>query len=212
MFTWVILKGFLLGIGAAAPIGPVNVEIARRTLRGGFRCGLALGCGAVTVDVGYAILTALSLGPLLQRQTVRLALGIGGTVLLACLGILCLRSAWRGSAADGADGSAHRAGLASHYATGLLMTALNPMTLGFWLVAVPSLVGNTSAGASRFLPMLCAGVFLGTFGWVCFFAGTLAVLRRNLGSRFRFAADMAGGVILLAFAAMAGWRVLSSGL
>ena len=28
-------NGLLLGLGAAAPIGPVNVEIARRTLRHG---------------------------------------------------------------------------------------------------------------------------------------------------------------------------------
>ncbi|HEY2589318.1 MAG TPA: hypothetical protein VGI81_26470, partial [Tepidisphaeraceae bacterium] len=58
-------RGIALGIGAAVPIGPVNVEIARRTFRGGFPAGFALGCGAVTVDVSYAILSSLSLKDML---------------------------------------------------------------------------------------------------------------------------------------------------
>ena len=33
-FIGIFLKGVILGLGAAVPIGPVNVEIARRTLRG----------------------------------------------------------------------------------------------------------------------------------------------------------------------------------
>ncbi|MGA2501211.1 MAG: LysE family transporter [Tepidisphaeraceae bacterium] len=59
-------KGIILGLGAAAPIGPVNVEIARRTLRGGFPAGFFLGLGAVTVDVSYAILVSLSIRPVLN--------------------------------------------------------------------------------------------------------------------------------------------------
>ena len=39
-------RGILLGWGVAVPLGPVNVEIARRTLRGGFRAGFFLGMGA----------------------------------------------------------------------------------------------------------------------------------------------------------------------
>ena len=40
-------RGILLGWGVAVPLGPVNVEIARRTLRRGFRAGFFLGMGAV---------------------------------------------------------------------------------------------------------------------------------------------------------------------
>ena len=43
MHRALLLQGILIGLGAAVPIGPVNVEIARRTLRGGFLAGLFLG-------------------------------------------------------------------------------------------------------------------------------------------------------------------------
>src|SRR5215510_7591743 len=63
------IRGILFGIGAAAPIGPVNVEIARRALRHGFFAAFALGCGAVTVDVTYAVLASLSVARLLQSDS-----------------------------------------------------------------------------------------------------------------------------------------------
>ena len=88
-----LLKGVALGIGAAAPIGPVNVEIARRVLRGGFRRGFALGCGAVTVDVTYAVVSSLGLGRLLDRHGIAITLGIFGSALLVFLGVLSLHGA-----------------------------------------------------------------------------------------------------------------------
>src|ERR1700722_12059544 len=88
-----LFKGVALGIGAAVPIGPVNVEIARRVLRGGFRRGFALGCGAVTVDVTYAVVSSLGLGRLLDRHGIAIPLGFFGSALLVFLGVLSLRSA-----------------------------------------------------------------------------------------------------------------------
>ena len=84
----IILKGLALGLGAAVPIGPVNVEIARRVLRNGFRNGFALGCGAVSIDVSYAVLSSLGLRPVLNRPALLWPLTIGGIGLLAGLGFL----------------------------------------------------------------------------------------------------------------------------
>src|SRR3982751_2213468 len=94
-FPWLILKGILLGLGAAVPIGPVNVEIVRRTLRGGFLGGFALGCGAVTVDVCYAVLSSLGFGLLLNRPVFYWPLSVGGIALLTYLGVMCWAGAIR---------------------------------------------------------------------------------------------------------------------
>src|SRR5438874_8275580 len=83
-----LLKGLLLGIGAAAPIGPVNVEIARRTLKGGFPAGFALGCGAVTVDVTYAILSSFGMAQLVNHPAFYRAIQILGAMLLTVLGVM----------------------------------------------------------------------------------------------------------------------------
>jgi threonine/homoserine/homoserine lactone efflux protein len=97
------------------------------------------------------------------------------------------------------------------YVTGVLMTLLNPLTLAFWFVAVPGALGPITEEPRRDLPMICAGVFLGTLGWVVLFAGALAFAagrphrRRRPG--WRVAADALGGFTLLGFALLALWRL-----
>ena len=102
-------KGILLGLGAAVPIGPVNVQLARRALRHGFFAGFALGCGAVTVDVFYAVLTSTGIERVAQSKPLAWTLRIAGIALLSYLGAMCLRGereAWRADAVTTGDGAA----------------------------------------------------------------------------------------------------------
>ena len=198
-----ILKGALIGLGAAAPIGPVNVEIARRTLRGGFVAGVALGAGAVSVDVAYAFATTLSVGRFLDRQAVRVPLGLGSVLILSYLGWQCLRAAWRGgggAAGIDADASVPPPSVARGYGAGLLMTAVNPLTIAFWFTALPSVAGPI---APRLLPLIAVGVFAGTMAWVLGFAGTLSALGRFRRGTWLRVVDGLGGATLLAFAVVA---------
>lgn len=204
-----LLRGLLLGLGAAVPIGPVNVEIARRTLRHGFKGGLLLGLGAVTADVTYAILTSLSLRPVLTIQAFRLTAGAIGAALLAFLGIMSLRAARRSAQTDLLDAAPAPVSAHSHYVVGLLMTLFNPFTLMFWFVAVPGLVGSLTETPGRDLPVLCAGVAAGATSWVIFFSSLLAFAGRWRKPWWTVAADAAGGALLLAFALLTIWKTLT---
>lgn len=198
-----IFHGLLLGIGAAAPIGPVNVELVRRTLQGGFRAGVALGCGAVTVDVAYAILVSVSLRPAFSHSTIMTALGVFGAALLVYLGVGCLRLAWRDAPID----LTARASSARNYVTGILMTGPNPMTLAYWFVVVPTTVASLTADVSRDLPFVCAGVFIATLAWVVCFAGLVSRVGGLGKQRWMRIANLAGGVLLLSFAGVSIWQV-----
>jgi L-lysine exporter family protein LysE/ArgO len=200
-----LARGIGLGLGAAVPIGPVNVQIARRALRGGFWQGFALGCGAVTADVTYAALTSLGVRRLFEIRAIEWTVRIGGVALLAYLGMLCLRGereAWRCDVLSGADVPRHGAHR-SAYLTGLAMTLFNPMTLAFWFVAVPALVGSVAENLAQELPWVGAGVFIGTLAWVVCFSGALAAAGKFRRNWWLAAADAAGGATLLVFAAAA---------
>jgi L-lysine exporter family protein LysE/ArgO len=204
-----IAKGVLIGLGAAVPIGPVNVEIARRTLRHGWTAGVALGLGAVSVDVTYAVLSTLSLGRLFDHAFVRWPVTIGGIILLTYLGVQCLRTAWATTTSRPViDETSARAGsLRSGYLLGLLMTFLNPMTLMFWFVALPTIsAGTIAVDGARPLMLLCVGVFTGTIAWVLTFTATLALLGQFRRDLWLLLADTAGGVTLLSFALAAFLR------
>ena len=211
----IFVSGLTLGLGAAAPIGPVNVEMARRALRGGFWAGFALGCGAVSVDVSYAILSSLSIGPLVNRPAVRFPVGIAGFVFLVYLGMQSLRSVRRHLKADPLKENsqietAPQRSLGA-YRTGLLMTLLNPITLVFWFVELPS-VGAITQDPRHDLPMICAGVFIGTIGWVIAFSGFLGWLGRWRRNWWMAAADGLGGVMLLALALVGLWHLIATPL
>lgn len=228
-----MIRGIGLGLGAAIPIGPVNVEIARRALSNGFFAGVALGLGAVTVDVIYAILSTFSFVRLLDQPAVMLPIAGCGTLLLAYLGVRCLRAARAAWGVDPLDviaeverrpgGRQVRISLWPSYLTGLLMTLLNPMTLAFWFTVVPAMgtpgvapdAGATSQASNGELPMMCAGVFIGTLTWVLTFSTLLAIASRAAARRphrrrrWLALADLVGGVALLCFALAAGigfWR------
>ncbi|MFI5382111.1 MAG: LysE family translocator [Tepidisphaerales bacterium] len=195
-------KGILLGLGAAAPIGPVNVEIARRTLRGGFPAGFFLGLGAVTVDVSYAILVSLSIRPVLDTPWLVTVLTFAGSTLLGYLSWLCLRDFAKD--AD-PDLSPEKTAIHRGYVTGLLMTSLNPMTLVFWFVAVPGQAANLRDPA-RELPLLSTGVFLGAISWVFFFTGLVSAIGGIAKHRAMRLANLAGGAMLAGFALYAIWQ------
>lgn len=209
--VFLLLNGVGLGLGAAAPLGPVNVEIARRTLRFGRGAGFALGCGAVTIDVAYALVASLTLVPVLRYPGLVKGLGLAGGAFLAYLGILCLRAAVAGHERSTEvlppDTPVERRGAVGHYATGLAMTALNPMTLMFWFVGVPGSVASLAGSSRAALPLVAAGVFVGALAWVVFFTTLVGRLHRFGGQRWLRWIDLAGGLMLLAYAGRSIWRV-----
>jgi L-lysine exporter family protein LysE/ArgO len=214
-----LIRGMLFGLGAAAPIGPVNVEIARRALRHGFFAAFALGCGAVTVDVTYAILASLSVARLLQTDQASRPWFYWPMTVVACgflgfLGVMSIRGARSVAHADilhqsgfnNAKALSRSPGIASAYITGLLMTGLSPMTIAFWFVVLPKWAGELSQQPARDLPIIVLGVFVATIGWVIGFAGLLSFAGRWRRRWWMIAADEFGGAMLIILAAGAFLR------
>ena len=56
-----ILKAFIIGICASAPIGPVAILVLQKSLSYGSRAGFATGLGATTVDTIYATISIFAL-------------------------------------------------------------------------------------------------------------------------------------------------------
>lgn len=201
-------KGFLLGLGAAIPIGPVNVEIARRTLRSGFFAGFFLGCGAVTVDVICAIVSSLGFTLLSDQSWLFKPLQIIGGAFLAYLAFLCFRSAWQAMQKKEEIGTIPAPAIHTSYITGLLMTGTNPYTIIFWFTAVPNAAGEIGTQTTHSLPMICLGVFSATILWVICFSSALKLAGQWRRQLWMLVADAVGGLMLAAFALSAFWRAI----
>ena len=200
------VAGLLLGVGAAVPPGPVNLEIARRATRGGMFAGAAVGFGAVTVDVVLALLLSLGVLALIDRTPLlRLPISLVGVLLLGYLGFGALRNfvrGWRSKRADAMDAATStdlddKPTPLRGYATGLLICGTSPYQAAFWLTGVPAILArsghpatNGRAAAGRLA--LCAGVFAATLTWVVCFSSLVAFARSLDRRRVAAAGDGSG--------------------
>ena len=78
-----MLKGFLVGICASAPIGPIAILVVQKSLSKGHKAGFVSGLGASVVDTLYAFIAifALAFAQKLIEQHQNLILLVGGLVL-----------------------------------------------------------------------------------------------------------------------------------
>jgi threonine/homoserine/homoserine lactone efflux protein len=190
-----ILRGFILGLAIAAPVGPIGVLCIRRTLAQGRAIGFVSGLGAATADVVYGCIAAFGLtaiSGLLVRQ--RSWLGVFGGLFLCYLGMRTLLSRPADQAAAG-EGY----GLAGAYFSTLLLTLTNPMTILSFVAVFAGLgvgrAGNGYAAAAA----IVLGVFLGSSAWWFLLSGGVSLVRDKFDARALLWVNRISGVIILGF-------------
>lgn len=189
----IYLQGLLLGISIAVPVGPIGVLCIRRTLLQGRLHGLMSGLGAATADAIYGAVAALGLSALMTiliDQSVWIQL-VGG--LFLCY--LAYRTF--ASAPPAAEAGARlEGGLPGAYATTLLLTLANPMTI----VSFAGMFAGFDVGeGSRSALLLVAGVFCGSALWWLALSLIVGGARKRLPERWLRGINRLSGVVLLIF-------------
>jgi threonine/homoserine/homoserine lactone efflux protein len=183
---------------SASP-GPAMALIFQRAAAGGWRAavptvlGLELGLyvWALAAAAGFAALLAVS-------TTAFVVLKVVGAAVLLYLGLKAWRSAWRGSADDGAAGEAGGRGWWARFAEGTVVQLANPKAAIFMVAFYPQFVPAdrplfaTTAGLAA-LQVVIETVFYLTLAYGVGRAG--AFFRR---SRVRRRLDAIAGTVLVA--------------
>jgi threonine/homoserine/homoserine lactone efflux protein len=190
-----VLRGLLLGLSIAAPVGPIGVLCIRRTLSAGRGMGLASGLGAATADATYGAvaafgLTVVSSFLLSQQMWLRL---LGGA-FLCYLGVRTFLAAPATEAARGVGG-----GLAGAYVSTFFLTITNPLTiLSFAAIFAGLGLGATGADAGAALGLVL-GVFLGSALWWVVLSGAVSLLRARFDLRALRWVNRGSGLLILGF-------------
>ena len=98
-----MLKGFLVGICASAPIGPIAILVVQKSLSKGHKAGFVSGLGASVVDTLYAFIAifALAFAQKFIADHQNIILIVGG-VVLAIVGVsMAFSDPFRKMKADG---------------------------------------------------------------------------------------------------------------
>ncbi len=123
-----------LGFAAAIPVGPSQVEMAKRAIGGRKAAAAMVIVGSVNSDIVYGGVALFGIAPILETPWVLAAFNAAGVVILWILGIVTLRESrrphdLRGEA--GAFGSLRWA-----WVTGFTLAASNPPMILSWLLGV----------------------------------------------------------------------------
>lgn len=199
-----LLKGIVLGLSIAVPVGPIAVLCIRRTLAEGWATGVATGLGAATADALYGTATALGLAVIAKAASDHSTwLRLFGGAFLTYLGLSTFRATPVSSSASAAGQGRWRA-----YASGLLLTLSNPMTILSFAAIFAGLGVADAAQGPAAAGWVVLGTFLGSASWWWVLATGVHRLRGKLNLRSLFWLNRVSGAVLMAF----GLSTLASSL
>ena len=205
----VLSAAYLMGLAAAAPMGPVNMLAIRRGMLGGWHHTLACGVGSVAGDLilfSLVILGDQYLLSDLSNPILRTVLAAIGGIVLFPMGLYFLVRAVKeplraySSARKSWDEGTVPAHLVTDVAASTALTIFNPVTMVYWvgvtsnwLPFAHSIFGSKAPGW---------GILMAAAGLMTWFTTLIFVVRfmpHRIGPTFFRLVNAAFGLILLAF-------------
>jgi threonine/homoserine/homoserine lactone efflux protein len=191
MLIVTLLKGIIVGIVIALPVGPVGLLCVRRTLFEGMTFGLVSGLGAASADTMFGVVAAFGI------SVVRDALleyqdwlgGAGGIFLLVMGGRAILRR--RTLIPEPLGGEA----LFETFASAFALTITNPITM-LSFAAIFAKIGLQATDSLAAIGVLVGGVFIGSALWWLGLTITVTWMRRRAHAMTLSWLDRGSGVIL----------------
>ena len=189
--------GMVIGIAAAAPVGPVNVMTLQRSLRYGFVPGLSAGVGSALADVLFAAIAAFGITAVrtfIDDHAVGIQVVGGALVIAFGMRILASHPHLETARVDGPSD------MLSASATGFAMTITNPgAVLGF--IALFGALGDWAPDEGDWIGTaeLVAGVAIGTLMWWTTVAALVTHFRASLTDGMLERVNWIAGGIMIAF-------------
>jgi putative LysE/RhtB family amino acid efflux pump len=196
MEAGLVVRGAVLGLAVAAPVGPIGVLVIRRSVEGGAWLGLATGMGAAVADASYAAVAALGLGLGASAWSSSLPFRAVSAAILVWLAVRAVR-ARPAPATEVAPVELSSLGRA--FASTVALTLANPATIVSFAAASTAIGVSRSAGIASAV-LFAASVLAGSSAWWIALSVGSSSLRATLGPRSRRAIDLASGFLLFAFA------------
>jgi threonine/homoserine/homoserine lactone efflux protein len=191
----VFLKGLIVGLSIAVPVGPIGVLCIRRTLAQGRIIGLLSGLGAATADALYGAIAGFGLTILsnfLIGQKLWLHLIGGGLLCLLGVKTFLSRPAEEGT-------SVERSSLWNAYLSTFFLTLTNPMTLLFFVAVFAGLGIVSESHHYVTAGILVSGVFIGSAMWWLVLIGFTGLLQALFNFKRLQWLNRISGLIIIGF-------------
>lgn len=188
------LKGLIIGVIVAAPVGPVGVLCVRRTLTHGRMTGFISGIGAASADVIFGAIAGFGLTAVTQFLLEnRFWIQLVGSLLLFFLGY----QAFRSKPPQSTNGNNNKSMLSAFTST-FLLTLTNPLTV-FSFMGIFAVVGVDETYNMISALILVAGVFLGSVVWWLSISMGISLFRHRFKLQSLVWINRISGFLLIGF-------------
>jgi threonine/homoserine/homoserine lactone efflux protein len=191
------LKGIIIGLAIAAPVGPIGILCIQRSLQDGFKIGLMTGMGAALADGTYGLIAAFGLtavSSLLVAQQFWIRL-LGGLFLLYLGTKLFFTKTHERTMQNTPDKSPWHACMTTYF-----LTLTNPMTILSFVAVFAGLgLGSTHTEYDQAIGLVL-GITLGSAIWWLLLSGGVAfILHHRMSSNAMRVINRFSGLIILGF-------------
>lgn len=131
-FTLFVLSAFALGFLAAVPAGPVQIEVARRSINGHLTSSHSVILGAFAVDILYGFIAIFGLAPFLEKEIVKAIFWLGGAVFLTFLSTMIFINSTKSHEINPGGKYLKKEGWG--FFSGSILSGANPMMVLWWLM------------------------------------------------------------------------------
>ncbi|MFV9502986.1 MAG: LysE family translocator [Oscillochloridaceae bacterium umkhey_bin13] len=196
MDVGMFVRGTVIGVAIAAPVGPIGVLCIRRTLADGRLAGFVSGLGAATADLIYGVVAVLGLSVLADWLTgVSFWTRLVGGLFLVYLGVKILRER---PAERPAEVTAGR-GLWGAYFSTLFLTLTNPATIIAFTAIFAGLGAGMGTGSYLDGLLLAGGVAVGSALWWLGLSGAVGLLRTRVTPQALRWVNLIAGLVIIGF-------------
>ena len=202
--------GIVIGLIAAAPIGPVNLICIRRTLHYGMLNGFLSGMGAALGDGLFAIITGFGLTAAAQMiEGFSTALQLAGGTLLIIFGLYTYFAKVDTQLTSKAEAREKGAStLVGTIASTFALTMTNPATLFGFTAMFTGLNGLAGADASFFgAAFVVIGVVLGSALWWLVLTTAVGLVHAKIDDRVIRIINHGSGLLVALFGAAVLYHV-----
>jgi threonine/homoserine/homoserine lactone efflux protein len=190
-----LIKGLIIGLSIAVPVGPIGILCIRRTLTQGRMVGFLSGLGAATADGLYGAIAGFGLTFLVNFL-------IGQQIWLRMIGggLLCILGAKTFLSKPAEQGaSIEENSLWNAYLSTFFLTLTNPMTILFFTAVFAGLGVGSTSGDYVSAGILVLGVFIGSATWWLVLSGFTGILEGLLNFKRLQWLNRISGLIIMGF-------------
>ncbi len=191
LFSWV--EGFILGLGAAVPLGPINILMMNESIKE-YRNGVLIGLGAMSADLTYLFLILFGVITYFNQPEILSALSLFGGIFLLYLSysLFTLRNKQVKTDAVQMKHSSIKL-----YLKGFMLTFVNPYTVGFWLS-----VSGYIATKELYPFVTLFGTLSAILLWVTLMPYFVHKSRHRISQKVSYWMSLFSSIILFSFAIM----------